>query len=205
MYGGRAEGQAWFTRAIFAGFSIGYGRFDYSQIYTTDEKPTPAAAQTATLMNYKIEAGYSFAFTSSFFGPKAHAKVGYRANDFSFALSNSEATGDISYDSLFLGVGGEIPLVEKISMKVDLGFGLINGETDKLLNAASSSSLDFSVFGAAVYHYKARLHFQLGVGLDLLGSDYTAALPGAVAPTTSVAQSISHTVFTVVPSVIYLF
>jgi hypothetical protein len=200
LFGAGAQGQLWFTRNWFADLKIGYGAYSYSQHATT-----PGSSGNSTSLgssgwtNVALDGGYSFLIHDDVMGPKGWVKLGYRTNNYSLPDSTSDNIAAISFKSLFLGVGGDVPIRSGWGALADLGIGLFKGVSeDGNLSGSSSSVSDISLMVGGYYRYTARITFRATLDMQYNNADF-------VSPSGSTQISLSQKVITFSPALVYYF
>ncbi|MDR3606285.1 MAG: hypothetical protein P4M08_02770 [Oligoflexia bacterium] len=186
LFGVSAQGQLWFTRNWFADFSLGYGFYNYSQ--------NSASLGTSGWTNFVLDGGYSYLINDDVMGPKAWVKLGYRSNSYSLPDSSANNIAAISFKSLFLGLGGDVPIQDGWGATADLGIGLFKGESEDSNfsgNATSVSDVSFTLGG--YYRYTPRITFRAMLDMQFNGADFDSQ------------RTLSQKVITFSPALVYYF
>jgi hypothetical protein len=192
--GAKLDGQLWFTREIFSELGFGYGFWSYNQ-----QQPSTPSTNTlsgsSNVFTFKLDAGYSYLWTGDFMGPKAFGKLGYRSSSFSLPSSTSESIGPISFSSVFIGLGGDLPIRNQWGVDIDFDIGVLNSvsQTGSFTDGGtnSASSVSFSLGG----YYRLNPRMTLRAALEVL------AQSADFADNASVSQKI----ITFTPSLLYYF
>ncbi len=205
--GASAEGELWLTRQVFGNLGLKFGSAGYTQKDITGTSTDYNLDTSGSITGFKINAGFSYLLTNDFFGPKGWLKVGYHTASYSFgpaapattlSLTASQirtATArPVSFKSMFLGLGGDLPIRGNFGATLDVAFGLFSSASEdaaapSTINSASDSS--FTIAG--YYHYTTKMTFRCGIGLQTNGADY------------SNGDTLSQKLFTISPSVVYYF
>jgi len=196
-FGGRAEGELWFTKEWFADLRFGYGFAGYGQRDTVTGSLTTASASGGVSMatfNFRINAGYSYLVTGDFFGPKGWFKLGYQSTSYSLPISATELTGPMTFGSLFVGVGGDLPIRGPFGVQMDFNYGIIRSVTQTgftVGDVASSHDVEFLLAG--YYRYTSKLSVRFGFNLVAAGVDYSNGI------------SATQKIITITPAILYYF
>ncbi len=203
--GGDAEGQIWLNRNLFADLALRYGVIGYSQKDTRTGQPSLGEADlSGNATSFRIDAGYSYLLTNDFFGPKGWVKLGYHTYSYNLpnvaststiaAQSSAESLTAISFKSLFVGIGADIPVYENWGGILDLNFGLFSGasESSELSGSVSSASDGFFYIGG-YYRYTRRVTIRAGLSIQSNGAEFGSG------------ATLSQKVITFCPSLLYYF
>jgi hypothetical protein len=193
-----AEGELWFTRHWFTNLEFAYGFYTYSQTLVSGGPDFEDTAGNYTL--FKGDVGYSYLITEDFFGPKGWVKLGYRSTSYSLPYERTQLIGSVSIGSLFLGVGGQLPLRDDIGLLLNFDFGVLPSATETNIVTGSGSGqsvTDIAFFLGGYYHFSPRMSVR--AGLDVLSHSATFAGTGGR------SASLSQKVITFAPSLIYYF
>jgi hypothetical protein len=191
--GAKLDGQLWFTRDVFSELGFGYGFASYAQ-------QNPSSPSTNTIsggsdaFTFKLDVGYSYLWTGDFTGPKAFAKLGYRSTSYSLPSSQSEFIGPISFNSLFIGLGGDLPIRDQYGVDIDFDIGVINSVTQTDYSDGgtnSASSVSFSLGG----YYRMNPRLTIRAALEVLAQSADFADNA----------SLSQKIITFTPSLMYYF
>ena len=193
LIGGNLEGQLWMTRDVFLDLGFGWAYYNYSQRWIGSGTTTPYGTVDGGVTKIGAAAGYQLLFSNQIFGPKAFARLGYHYKDFTLPVSTAEWTGESTYSSVFLGLGGDMPLNELWAIQLKMDFGIAKSSSDKILGDAPTANNDFGLNLAALWHYKPRLAFRFAFDLQMAGADYIES------------KSLTHRTITFAPSLLYFF
>lgn len=193
LYGARGDGEIWLNREFFVDLDMGYGSFGYSQSdIATGTSTGVSASGSAFTLNFDL--GYTYLITGDFFGPRAWVKVGYMVDSYTLPVSSDEATAPFSVKSVFLGVGGDLPIRDNYGARVDLQFGLFNSGTETGGDDGSiNSSHNASILLTGYYRYKPRINFLVSFEVQATGAEFGSG------------ASLSQKTITLLPSVQYSF
>jgi hypothetical protein len=200
LFGAAVQGQLWFTRNWFADLKVGYGIYSYSQHQTT-----PGASGDSTSVGSSgwtqvtLDGGYAFLLTDDVMGPKGWVKLGYRINSYSLPDSSANETAAISFKSLFVGVGGDVPIRAGWGAIADLGVGLFkSADEDSNFSGATTSVSDISLMVGGYYRFTQRITFRATLDMQYDDADFTS-------PSGSTQITLSQKVITFSPALIYYF
>lgn len=194
-FGIKTDGQLWFTKNWFAELGFNFVYFPYSQNDTlAGGSTTSTSLGSGNLLGFKLDGGYTYHLTDDLFGPKGWLKLGYRSNAYSLPSSTSDALAPITFHSLFVGLGGEVPVRDGFGAVLDFSIGIINGASEDgnfSGNVNSASDVSFSLGG--YYRYTQRITFRATLDGQFNGADFTTN------------RSLSQHVLTFVPAAVFFF
>ena len=194
LYGARGSGEVWLNREFFVDLDLGYGAFSYSQ-NNSSGNPTPAGSVGGSVFTLNLDLGYTYLITGDFFGPRGWIKAGYRIASYTLPTSATESTEPFGIKSLYLGIGGDIPIRDGYGADIELDFGVFNGGSQTGGNDGDvSSAHDAVIYVGGYYRYKPRINFRLGFEIQGNGADFS-----------SNSASVSQKTMALMPSVEYLF
>jgi hypothetical protein len=105
-----------------------------------------------------------------------------------------DALAPYSIKSVFLGIGGDLPIRHNYGARVDLEFGIFDsGSQTGGTSGPATSSHNASISLGGYYRYRPRVNFQAALEIHGTGSEFD---------TTS---SLSQKTITLLPSVSYFF
>jgi hypothetical protein len=180
LIGVKGEAQTWFTSDFFADLKLDYG--------------SGSGTPSVSLSQVRLAAGYFYHVTSNFFGPKGWVKLGYQHTGYGMSQDPANKTGDVSYSSLFLGLGGDLPVREDYGVILDVDFGIFGGGTESAGyhgTSTGASSVAFFVGGYAWLQPKMKL--QAGIDFKSNSLDFVSG------------GSISNKTFAISPSLLFYF
>jgi hypothetical protein len=149
---------------------------------------------SGNLIGYDIAGGYSYLVENDLQGPKGWVKLGYHGNSYSLPSSSTNALSPITFKSLFVGLGGDLPVRGGYGAFLDFNIGVFNSvsEGGNLSgNPTSASDVSFSLGG--YYHYTQRVSFRATVDFVSNSADFDTN------------RSVSQKVITFVPAIQYYF
>jgi hypothetical protein len=180
LFGASGQGQAWFTRNWFADLSLGYGDI--------------TSFGGSGLTTFVLDGGYAFLLDDDVMGPKGWLKFGYRSNAYSLPDSSVNYTASVAFKSLFLGLGGDIPVRDGWGTLVDLGIGIINDvDEDSNYSGNANSITDVSLTLGGYYRYTPRITFRATLDFLWDSADFDSQ------------RSLSQKVITFSPAIVYYF
>lgn len=178
----------WIAQASLAGMFASYSPSDLATGSSVGTKYSVSGNQI------RLAVGYSLFPAKTIFDSIGWVHMGYRSTNFSMPSSATDFTGPSSIGSLFLGVGGEIPIRDQFSAQLGLDFGLIRSASQTAPafgDVASSTDLMFNVAG--VYRFEDRLFLRLLIKVNSQSMDFVAG------------ESVSQKMFSIAPSIMYYF
>lgn len=193
MIGVKGEAQAWFTSDFFGELKLAYGSAGYSQKNSTTGAET-LSGTSLSMSQFRLAAGWFYHVTSNFFGPKGWVKLGYQKTSYGLPQNATARTGAVSYNSLFLGVGGDLPVRDDYGIILDADFGVFGSGTEEagyFGTATGASSVSFFAGGYAWLDPK--LKFQVGIDFKSNSVDFVTG------------GSISNKAFAIAPSLLFYF
>jgi hypothetical protein len=191
--GAKIDGQLWLTREWLAEMGFGYGFWSYSENASSGGSTTLSGG--SNVFDFKLATGYSYLITGDFLGPKAFVKLGYRSDSYSLPSTSGGTTGPITFKTVYLDVGGELPIRNQWGMNLDFGVGVFNSVsqggsvTDGSTN--SSSNVAFSL--GAYYRYSTRMTFRASLEALAQSADF------------SDKASLSQKIITFSPAILFYF
>jgi hypothetical protein len=194
LFGATGQGEAWFTRNWFADLSIGYDSANYSQHATTPGSSGSTSLGGSGLTSFVLDGGYAFLLADDVMGPKGWVKLGYRSNSYSLPDSASNNTASIAFKSLFLGLGGDVPVRDGWGALIDLGVGIFKGaDEDANFSGNANSVSDVSLTLGGYYRYTPRITFRATLDFLWDSADFDTQ------------RSLSQKVITFSPAIVYYF
>ncbi len=194
--GGIATAEIWLTKEWFANLEFRGSFWNFTQQDDATGTQSPVSQNggvSGSLSAFKIDVGYSYLITGIFSGPKCWAKLGYKSNSFNLPSSITENTGPVSLSTVFLGVGGELPIREKWGAFTDLSFKLLSSMNQSLLADSMSGTSDTEFTLGASYKISPRMNFRAGVNIITNSASF------------SNAENLSQKMVTFTPSLLYYF
>jgi hypothetical protein len=195
MVGGKVDGQLWLNRDFFTELQVGLGAWSFEQ-QTSDAAALETASAAGTMLTMKAAAGYSYLVTGDFYGPKGWVKAGFRSTSYQFPTVDDplENMAPISYRSLFIGVGGDLPIRDGFGATLNFDFGLITSGKQTAVpgrSVTSSSEVAFTVGG--FYRWTNRITLRACLDILAHGSDLNNG------------GTVSQKAITLAPAVLYYF
>lgn len=194
--GGNADAQFWFTRKWYAEGAIGFNFWNLSQQNSTTGTQTPASlggGVSATGFSGKVAAGYSHFFSAQFSGPSGWIKAGYKTVATKLPTSASELTGPITFESLFIGLGGDLPILDNWGLRANFDYGAINSVSQFWITGSTSGVTDAELSLAGYYRFDPRMAVRLGFNIRSIHADFAGG------------QSVDQKNLSVTPELTYYF
>ena len=187
------DGLLWFNSRFLAQASAHAALISYS--------PKDLVANTnvntsfsGTFTQLRLAMGYSLFPANTIFDTIGWVHFGYKNSNYALSPDSTYLTGGSSFDSLFIGIGGELPFRNLITIQMNLDLGLINTaicRSPAYGDPSSASDLMFQLAG--VYHLKDQWNLRVGIKLNSQTMDF------------STGESITQKVLSVGPSLLYYF
>ncbi|MBS1959153.1 MAG: hypothetical protein JST80_06775 [Bdellovibrionales bacterium] len=187
------EGQLWLNSRWLAqlGLSGMFSKYSPNDLLTGTNQGTKYDASANQI---RLAVGYSLFPAKTIFDSIGWVHMGYRATSYSLPASSTDYTGASSFGSLFLGVGGEIPIQERFTAQLGLDLGLIRSASQTSPNFGDvASSTDLMFEAAGVYRLQERIFVRLLFKMNSQSMDFVGG------------ETVSQKMFSVNPSVMYYF
>lgn len=167
----------------------------------TKYSPTNLSSNTPITTDYsgssnqmRLAVGYSLFPARTIFDAIGWLHAGLRYTSYSLPANTTHLTGSSDFTSLFLGLGGELPVSKLIALQMNLDLGVLRSASQKnpaFGDASASSDLMFSVAGT--YRLEDRVFLRLLIKLNSQAMDFPAG------------QSVTQKMLSVAPSIMYYF
>jgi hypothetical protein len=198
LLGAQADGQVWLNREWFAEFGLGYAFWPYSQQDLKTNADSELSGATGGGLSYKADFGYTYLVSGEFFGPRGWIKVGYMSVSYDLAQDSDNLISPTVFRSVFLGIGGDLPIRDRFGALLNLDFGLFTfgKETTTPAGALSgdfNSASGIQFFAGGYYRLNNRMTIRAGIGLTSHSVEF------------SKGASLSQKMITFAPALIYYF
>lgn len=161
FYGAALDGMVFFNRNVFAELSFDYGLSDYDQEEKTTGKKIALASGHGGLNRVRFNLGYLYLANDRYWGPRGWAKVGYHSTKYNHPISAANYTGPATFSGLFLGIGGDLPIRLRWSVRMEVNLGVIRS-----VDATDYSPGDDS--GTTDVHFNFGFHHRLTPQVGIL-------------------------------------
>lgn len=194
-YGFKVDSQLWITKEWFAETGLNFDFWSYSQHDTLAGSSTDSTnIGSGNLVGFRIAGGYSYLVDNDLLGPKGWLKLGYHSNAYSLPSSTADATTPITFKSLFVGLGGDLPIRDGFGAVLDFNLGIINGASENTkLSGDTNSASDVSFSIGGYYRYTQRISFRGTLDFISNSADFKTN------------RTVSQKIITFVPAVLYYF
>ena len=196
LFGAKGEGQLWLTRKLMAELGINYGFHGYSQEDITSGSGT-GTEEGGTGGNYfKIQAslGYRFFLNDDDWGPQGYARLGYRSISYNLVDQSAILLGPSTFTSLFIGIGGDLPIRGRFGAQLMMDLGLIKSVTETGFSSGGSTGVfDISFYVGGYYKMAPNMIIRVGFDIQANKADFGSS------------ASFSHRVLTFNPQLLYYF
>lgn len=189
------DGQLWFTREWFGELGLNFDFFPYSQSGTGS-----SASGASDYLGIKIAGGYQYLVTGDIAGPKGWARLGYRSGSYSLPTIATSFVTPVSFTSLFIGLGADVPVYSYYGVLADFNVGIVNSVSE---GSTASGTNNFSGIGSSI----SDVSFSFGVYSRFNQKvTFRLTLDGQLDNATfDTGKSLSQKIITIVPSVQYFF
>jgi hypothetical protein len=179
LFGAQGGGQVWFTQQFFLDVGGGFG-----------------LAGGHSVSKFEFAAGYRAFVADSVAGPTAWMRLGYRGINWNLNLDAVNLIHPMAFSSVFVGLGGEIPIRAGWVGQLTLDLGLFRSVTETgVASGTVNSSTDVSAFLGA-YHkslFGPRMGLRGGVAFWVDAASFSSG------------ASASHRVLALDASLLYYF
>ena len=187
------DSMAWMNSRWMAQLSLMSSLYSYA--------PKDLATQIAIGTKYsgsatqlRIATGYALYKANSVFDPIGWVLVGYRNTNYSLATNAADYTGGSSMGSLFLGLGGELPVRDLFTAQVGFDIGLIKSHSQDNPNFGSATSVsDLAFYLGGVVQHSERIFLRLLFKLNAQSAEFATG------------ESVSQKMISLSPSILYYF
>jgi hypothetical protein len=191
-----ASAEVWLTKEWFFDLSFGYSGWGFSQKDAASGTLTTVSANGgvgASVFSTKLNFGYTYLATGDFFGPKGWLKLGYKTNALSLPSSLTEGTGPTTFGSVFLGIGGDVPIRGKWGVQADFNYRVFSSVSQSWVGGEANSSSDFQLQLGSYYRLTHRVNVLAQLIIQASGAEF------------SNGASLNQNVITFGPSLMYYF
>ncbi len=187
------EGQLWLNSRWLTQASLSTAMTKYSPNDLTTGAST-GTSYSGSASQFRAAAGYAFFPAKTIFDPIGWVHAGLKSTSYSLPAQAADLTGNSSMTSIFVGVGGEIPMNERYSAQLGIDLGLIKmaSQTSPSYGDVGSSA-DLMLSAGATYRYNDRIFLRLLLKVNSQSMDFPAG------------ESVSQKMFSLSPSVMYYF
>ena len=193
LLGAQADTEVWLTKSWFLSGKVSYEFWNFSQTNGQGNQ-TPATANggvSGSDVSYLLGVGYAVPLTADFYGPRVWLKLGYRSAQTQLPTSLVENTDGFSLSSIFLGLGGTVPISQQWGAMGDLRLRLLGSASNSQGQATNSS--DFEIFLGGYYQMSLRIKLRAGLGYLSASANF------------SDGSSLRQNMMTLGPSLLYYF
>jgi hypothetical protein len=192
--GARADGQLWLTKEFFTELSFAYGFSGYTQQDIVSGAEESAAKGSSTFSHFSVSGGYNYYVTRDLYGPRGFAKVGYRSRSYSLPSVVASSLAPISFSSLFLGVGADLPIRGGYGVLLSFDIGVFKSLTQTELTLGTDLGVtDYGVFLGGYFRMAPKMMIRAGLDVQGNSADFLSS------------ENLSHRVFTFAPALVYSF
>jgi hypothetical protein len=195
-FGAAASGEVLLTREFFAGLDFKFSFLNFSQkdiASGTESAATSSGGVSQSIFSYKLNLGYMYFLNGDVFGPKGWLKGGLKSDSYNIPSTLGEYTGPISFNSLFIGAGADLPLRNNWGVIANLTFRLSTSVTQTFVPATVNGSSDVEFYLGG--YYRLNPNSTIKVGIDVVSNGATF----------SDGSSLNQKTVSIVPALLYYF
>lgn len=192
----KADGQLWLTQNWFIDWALGYGFWSTNQTNLVSGAALSNAGAQSSVTQVKLAGGYSYLVNGDLFGPKGWLTLGLASYSYNLPTSATEFMTSVSFKSLVLGIGGEMPIRDAWGVGLNLDFGILPSATESPILASSggvASARDLGFQTHLYYWLSPKTRFRFGFDFRSQGADLTSG------------ANLSQKIITVSPALMYYF
>jgi hypothetical protein len=187
------EGLLWFNSRWLGEASLGEATLKYGPKDVASGSSI-GTSYSGSSTDFRVAAGYALFPAKTIFDAIGWVHAGYRYTGYSLPNNATDFTGSSSFGSLFIGMGGDLPVNPWFAVQLGFDLGLLRSSSEDYPNfgdIGSSSDLMFQVGGT--YRYNERMFLRLLLKVESQSMDFPAG------------ESVSQKMFSVAPSIMYYF
>jgi hypothetical protein len=175
VFGGVAEGQLWIDQSLFVDGAMTYSLpGGYAQTNAAGDETLAATGSSASIMRWRVGAGYLFRATREVLGPRGFVRIGYGSDSYSLTANEAEYVGTTTFGGLFLGLGGDLPLRGNYGLHLSTDFGLLQSMTETGYTSGDAqgvTSVRFNLEGYGWWGPRLRVGGGIQVGTQSVTFD----------------------------------
>jgi hypothetical protein len=195
-FGAKVEAQIWFTKEWFTDLMYGFSLWNFSQQDVPSGKKSAASlggGVGGSMTMFHFDIGYSYLVTGEFLGPKGWLKLGFKSTSFSLPQSAIENTGSTSFGTIFLGLGGELPVRGNWGALTNLNLKIFTFVSQNWITDSGSGASDLEFTLGGYYRLTPRMTIRATFDIMATGADF------------STGTNVSQKTITFGPSLLYYF
>ncbi len=152
VFGAAAEGQLWLDRHLFLDGNMTWtAPSGYSQKNAAGDETLASTSASASLMGWRIGAGYLFRSTREVLGPRGFVKLGYGSDTISMTANETEYLGSTQIAGIYVGLGGDLPLRGRYGLQINADIGLMQTMTETGFSSGDPQGVTSVKFGLQGY------------------------------------------------------
>jgi hypothetical protein len=187
------DGLFWMNSRFLAQASLSGALIGYSPENLVTNANTNKS-YSGTFSQLRLSMGYSLFPAKTIFDTIGWVHFGYRSTNYSLAPDDTTLTGGSSFDSLFIGLGGELPIRNITTLQMNIDVGLINSASCRAPAFGDPSTVtDLQFQLGAVFHQSDKWNLRMLLKLNSQSMDFTSG------------ESVSQKLLSVGPSLLYYF
>lgn len=193
LFNAELDSQVWLNSRYIAQGSLASSAFSYSPTVLTTGSSIDAS-YSGTNVRTRLALGYSFYPMKSLFEPLLWAHFGYSYQSMSLGNSPTHLLAESSLGSVFVGIGGEFPMLNRWTAHFGMDLGVFrSGASDKLSFGAATATSDLTLKAGLSTRLNERFFVKLQAMLHSQGLSFTGG------------QTVNQKLFSVTPSLMYYF
>ncbi len=188
------ESNVWFNSRFLGQASLNGAIIGYSPTNLNNNGAETGDSFSGTFSQLRVAMGYSLYPAQTIFDTIGWVHFGYRSTNYSLAANDNTLTGGSSFDSVFVGVGGELPFRKLMTLQMSFDIGLLNSANVRAPAFGDASAVTDLMFEVAtVFHRSEKWNLRMALKLNSQSMDFTTG------------ESISQKLLSVGPSILYYF
>ena len=188
------ESMIWFNSRYLVQASLNGAFMGYSPTDLNNNSTELGESFSGTFSQLRLALGYSLFPAQTIFDTIGWVHFGYRTTNYALAGNDTTLTGGSSFDTLFLGIGGELPFRKLLTVQMNFDIGLVNSANLRAPAFGSPSTVTDLMFEVAtVFHKSEKWNLRMALKLNSQSMDFTTG------------EAISQKLLSVGPSLLYYF
>jgi hypothetical protein len=193
LFNTELDSQVWINSRYIAQGSLAGSIFSYSPT-VLNTGASIDASYSGTNVRSRLALGYSFFPMKSVFEPLLWAHFGYSYQSMSLGNSPSHLLAESTLGSVFVGIGGEFPMMNRWIAHFGMDLGIFrSGSSDKLSFGAATATSDLTFRAGMSTRLQDRLYLKFQAMLHSQGLSFNGG------------QTVTQKLFSVTPSLMYYF
>ncbi len=193
LFGFELDSQVWLNSRLIAQGSLMGTSFKYGPKSLTTGTST-GASYGGSGSQFRLAVGYSLFPMRTIHDSIAWVHLGYKSTHYSLPAQAADYTGVSDFGSLFIGVGGQVSLQERLGAELGIDLGVLKSasQVSPVFGDASGSN-DLGLRIGGTYRLDEQFYARLLIKLSSQSMDFISG------------QSVSEKMFSIMPSIMYYF